>query len=207
MNRIYLLIVIGLLSTYTLEAKKIAGKIEFDDETVDVIFKIRVNFFLQKPDFEKLQYKIKYYDSTGKKITLRPDDAQEISFSYAGENVRMLSRYNSIGLGNIFAASRNIFLRLETDGDLKLFNYYYTQTVGGSFGAMGAVAGSISYSVDKYILQKGNGLLKRPKAITFKKDMIEYFRDCPALAERIENKDFRGNDIEAIAKYYNSECR
>ena len=70
MNRIYLLLVIGLLSTYTLEAKKIAGKIVRDNESIDVIFKIRVNFLSQKPDFEKLQYKIKYYDSTGKKSPL-----------------------------------------------------------------------------------------------------------------------------------------
>ncbi len=51
-----------------------------------------------------------------------------------------------------------------------------------------------------------DGELKRPKALAFKKDMVEYFSSCPALAEKIENKSFRKNDLEAIVTNYNSAC-
>ncbi|MEQ8238466.1 MAG: hypothetical protein RIA69_04595 [Cyclobacteriaceae bacterium] len=208
MRKIVILITIGLILTFKLEAKKIEGEILFADDTITVTFNIPIKFFTQEPNYEKLQYKIKYFDSTGKKIVLRPDNAKEIRFKYDNENVRMLSRHNSLGLGNIFSMSTNIFLKLETDGKLKLFNYYYTQSSPGMHNAStGAMTGGYSYSVERYILQKGDGELKRPKSLTFKKDMVEYFSDCPALVEKIESKDFRKNDLEFIVNYYNSNCR
>lgn len=71
----------------------------------------------------------------------------------------------------------------------------------------GAMTGGYSYSVERYILQKDNGELKRLKGLTFKKDMVEYFCNCPALAEKIENKDFRKSDLEFIVRFYNSNCQ
>jgi hypothetical protein len=208
MRKIVILITIGLILTFNLEAKKIEGKIFFADGTVDVTFNIPIKFFTQEPNYEKLQYKVKYFDSTGKKFVLRPDNAKEIQFKYDFENVRMLSRYNSLGLGNIFSMSTNIFLKLEIDGKLKLFKYYYTQSSPGWYNAStGAITGGYSYSVERYILQKGYGELKRPKSLTFRKDMVEYFSDCPSLVKKIESKDFRKNELEFIVNYYNSNCR
>ena len=208
MRRTYILIAIGLILAFKLEAKKIEGKIFFEDDTIDVIFNMPIKLFTRELNYEQLQYKVKYFDSTGKKITLRPDDAKEIRFKYEYENVRMLSRYNSLGLGSIFSMSTNIFLKLEIDGKLKLFNYYYTQQSGGTYNAStGMMTGGYAYSVEKYILQKGDGELKRPKGLTFKKDMIEYFSDCPALVENIERNYFRKDDLKSIVRFYNSNCR
>lgn len=36
--------------------------------------------------------------------------------------------------------------------------------------------------------------------------MLDYFRDCPALRERLERKDLRRKEIEAIVLYYNQHC-
>jgi predicted Zn-ribbon and HTH transcriptional regulator len=208
MKRISLLVVIGLILSFKLEAKKIEGRIIFENDTIDVTFNIPIKFFTQEPNYEKLQYKVKYFDSAGNKIILRPDKAKEIQFKYEYENVRMLSRYNSLGLGNIFSMSTNIFLKLEIDGELKLFNYYYTQHSAGAYNAStGMMTGGYSYRVERLILQKGNGELKRPKGLTFKKDMINYFSDCPKLVEKIESKDFRKDDLESIVRFYNSNCR
>ena len=137
-------------------------------------FNIPFNFLSREPNYEKLQYKVKYFDPAGKKVVLKADNAKEIQFQFAGENVRMLSRYNSIGIGNIFSMSTHIFLKLEMDGKLKL--------------------------------QKENGELKRPKGMSFRKDMTEYFSDCPALVEKIEDKDFRKSDLEMMVNFYNSNC-
>lgn len=120
----------------------------------------------------------------------------------------MLSRYNSLGFGNIFSTSTNIFLRLEIDGKLKLFNYYYTQSSPGMYNSStGGMTGGYSYTVEKYVFQKETGELKRFKGLTFRKDMIEYFNDCPELSKKIEDKEFRKNDMESIVRYYNSNCR
>lgn len=120
----------------------------------------------------------------------------------------MLSRYGSLGFGGIYSVSTNVFLRLESDGKLKLFNYYYTKRSPGMYNAStGTMSGGYSYSVENYILQKGDGELKRPKSLTFKKDMAQYFSDCPALVEKIESKDFRKDDLEFIVQFFNSNCK
>jgi len=208
MRKIVFWVVIGLVLTLKLEAKKIEGKIFFEHDTAEVILIIPIKFFTQEPNFEKLQYKVKYINSIGKKIVLRPDNAREVQFKFENENVRMLSRYNSLGLGSIFSSSNNIFLRLEIDGELKLFNYYYTQSSPGMYNAStGTMTGGYYYSVERYVLQKGDGELKRPKSLTFRNDMAEYFSDCPGLVERIEDKDFRKGDLKSIVKFYNTRCR
>jgi hypothetical protein len=71
----------------------------------------------------------------------------------------------------------------------------------------GVVTGGYTYSVERYIMQKGSGELKRPKNLSFKKDMAEYFRDCPALVDKIQDKDFKKYDMEAIVSFYNKNCR
>ncbi len=220
MRKICILIVMGLVLTIKLEAKKIEGKIVLENDTIDVVFNIPVNFFTQEPNYEKLQNKVKYFDATGKKTSLRPDDAKEIQFKFEFENIRMVSRYNSLGLGNMFTTNSNIFLRIIIDGNLKLFMYYYTQRTpgmvsnAGSFGPSGGFTGTSSfmtggaaYSVERCILQKGNGELKRPKGLTFKNDMVEYFSDCPSLVKKIESKDFRKDDLNFIVEFYNKNCK
>ncbi len=208
MRKLLFIVVIGLTFTFKIDAKKIAGQIFYENDTVNVTINIPVKFFTQEPNYEKLQYKIKYFDSQGIKKVLRPIDAKEIRFTFEYEKVRMLSRKNTLGLGNILSMSSNIFLRIKIDGDLKLFNYYYTQRSPGMYNSStGVTTGGYSYDVEKFILQKGNGELKRPKELTFKKDMIKYFDDCLELSKKIESKEFRKNDLESIVRYYNRRCR
>ena len=201
-------LVLGLLLTTSLEAKKIKGVILFAEDTVQVTMKIPVKFLSGEINYQKLQTKVKYFDSLGTKRVLRPDDAREIRFSYDYEDVRMLSRVKNDGMGNIFSADSCIFLKLEVDGPLKLFSYYYSQSNPGMYNAStGMMTGGYSYTVEKYILQKGNGDLKRPRGLTFRKDMMEYFADCPVLAGKIEAKEFKRRDLTSIVRYYNLHCR
>jgi hypothetical protein len=194
------LILIVTLVTTSLFAygKKVGGTIMFKGESRNVTFDIKVLLLGSEPNFERIQYKVKYYDENGKKQTLRPDDADEIWFDYDGVEVHMISCSNT--LGSIFSTSNKIFLKVEIDGPLRLFRYYYKQRM-----PTGA-SGSAVYVADDFIFQKGNGPLKQPKAWGWKKDMIEYFSDCPDLRERIENKDLNRSEIEAIVLYYNSNC-
>lgn len=204
MLRTTVLIVIGLILSFSLEAKKVDGKLVLENEAIDVIFNIPVKFFTGEPIYERLQYKVKYFDSEGKRKILRADDAKEIQFTIGHENVRMLSRYNSLGIGGIFPANNNIFLRLVIDGKLRLFKYYYTQIPSDMDKTS---AGTDFDDVEKCVLQKGDGELKKPKVSTFKKDMADYLSDCPELVEKIQNKDFRKADIESIVEFYNTSCK
>lgn len=115
MKIIHLFTIVGLILTFNLEAKKIEGRIIYKNDTVNVTFIIPIKILAQEPNYQKLQFKVKYYDAAGKKIILKPDNAKEIQFKYEDEEVRMLSRYNSLGIGNIFSLSTNIFLKLEID--------------------------------------------------------------------------------------------
>jgi len=67
-----LLIVIVLMIANKIEAKKIGGKVIFINDTLDVIFKIPIYIFSKEINFEKLQYKIKYFDSTGDLVVIKP---------------------------------------------------------------------------------------------------------------------------------------
>jgi hypothetical protein len=194
------LILIVTLVTTSLFAygKKVGGTIMFKGESRNVTFDIKVPLLGSEPNFERIQYKVKYYDENGKKQTLRPDDADEIWFDYDGGEVHMISCENT--LGGIFSISNKIFLKVEIDGPLRLFRYYYKQRM-----STGLPGGTV-YVADDFIFQKGNGPLKQPKAWGWKKDMIEYFSDCPGLRERIEKKDLNRREVEAIVLYYNSNC-
>lgn len=41
---------------------------------------------------------------------------------------------------------------------------------------------------------------------SFRKRAMEYFSDCPSLRAKLDNKEFKKEDLQAIVKYYNSNC-
>ena len=197
----------GLLFSFQLQAIKKEGKILYENDTIDVIFEIPLRLFSQEPNYKKIQYKITYFDSRGGKKVLKPGDAREIRFSHENDQIRMLSRNNTLGIEDIYSFKSDIFLKLELDGELRLFMYYTTNTVPGVYnGSSGTISGGYTENIEKYVFQKGNGELKRPKSISFKNDMVEYFSDCPKLSQKIDNQEFGKKDIKAIVSFYNSNC-
>jgi len=201
------LIVIVLMLANITEAKKIEGKIYFINDTLDVILKIPINVFSKEIYYEKLQYNIKYYDSAKNKVVIKPDQVEEIRFIYQDEEVRMLSRYSTLRLESVFSKNYKIFLKLQIDGKLKLFKYYHTESSPVIYNSSSEVMNEgFSNQVDKAILQKGDEELVRIKALTFRRDMMEYFSDCQEISQKIGNKGYRKKDIETIVNFYNSYC-
>ena len=41
---------------------------------------------------------------------------------------------------------------------------------------------------------------------SFKNRASTYFKDCPSLQTRIENKELKKEDLEEIVNFYNSSC-
>lgn len=199
MKRIVIILLTGLIYISPLKAIKIEGKIIYGKDTTEVIFKIPKLALKNKPDYAMLQNQIIYFDSTGKKKVLLPDRADEITFTYNNMEIRMFSVLNTLNLGSSPARCDYLFLKLEIYGKLKMYHYY-------SFGSRGGCMGCGTSGSSEVILQKRNEELVSSKMLTFRKEMIEYFDDCPELAKKIESKELQKKDIEVIVDYYNLHC-
>lgn len=203
-----------LFSLTTAYAKKIPGYyISNTHDTVRVLFNIPIKFLAQVPNFAKLQDEVKYFDSKNEKHFLEPDMALEMVFEYNGQKFRMLSRNDNLGLNGSFSSNNRIFLNLIKDGRLKLFEYYYSGSAGTPMMSAGGGAPMMiggSPGGCNSILQKGDGPLFEISVSlfnSFKKQASDYFSDCPALSNKIQNKEYRIDDIELIVDYYNRNCK
>ena len=199
MIRIVFIAIIGLLFVFKVEAKKIPGQIIYKNDTVNVILNIPTKILPSEPNYVKLQKKVKYFDSQGVKKVVHPGEAIEIRFVFKSEEVRMVSRPNR----NLYSNKLNLFLKVEVDGDLKLFSYYYTVN---SHNPSAQITMGQSYTARRFLLQKGDEDFKMPKKIGFKKDMMEYFDDCPELSKKIESKEFRKSEMVSMVIFYNRSC-
>jgi hypothetical protein len=140
-------------------------------------------------------------------MTLKPDDAKEISFTYNGQKIRMLSVVDNLQMTSMFASNVKVFLKLELDGKVKLFDYYATSYSPGIYSpGTGMMGGGSSYTYERLVMQRDDGPLVRPRGLYFKKDMAEFFQDCPELVERINAKVFKKGDLEIMVREYNTKC-
>ena len=202
------LLIFLLITTLRSEAKKIEGIIITQTDTMHVLFHIPVRLLLNEPNYERLQQGIRYFDENGEKVMVRPDFVSEIQFRFEDEVIRMPSLPNTLTDAGYFAARDYIFLRLETDGYLKVYTYYFTSYNSVNAGMPGSPAGGGTFNKNTVLLlQKGNSSLKAPGHFSFRKDMMDYFADCPALAGLIEKRELRRIDLESIVSYYNTHCR
>lgn len=202
MKRIYLAFSLGLMLTLRLDAKMIEGLVIFQDDTIYVTFRVPGKS-LREPNYEAMQHRVKYFDSAGRKVILRPSEAEEIRFKYKDTDVRMLSRR----IPDLGKRTVGAFLKLEVDGPLTLLSYYGTYRYPEAWDISTDPAGAYAIDTKAYFLQRDAGLLKRVKPLNFRNDLTAYFRDCPALVEKVGNKDFRMRDLAAIVDFYNANCR
>jgi hypothetical protein len=206
MIKLLLLVGIELVFNFNLQAKEVKGKIIFENDTVDVTFNIPFKVVGNQPDFERLQKRVKYYDASGKKKVLKPSQAIEIRFNDGSQLIRLLSRaYKEPGLAT---NKRPLFLKLEVDGEVKMFTYYDSRpfSTGVHNTPTGRVRGGGIHKTKTELIQKEDTELKRPKELRFRNDMLAFFNDCPELSQKIENRDFRKTDLASIIRFYNAIC-
>jgi hypothetical protein len=204
MKRILFAAAVVFLLVQNAYADKVPGRIIRKKDTLNVTFRIpminvmnelsgRPKFGKLAPDFEKLQYEVTYYDANGKKQTLQPYEAEEIQFQHDGEMVRMLLRPYPIE----YPWHASIFLKLESGAYLKLFRFYLSS---------GTATGGLITVRPNDFLQKGDEPLFGAALLGSAKYSDKYFADCPALVEKLKDKDFRKSDTEVIVDFYNSNC-
>lgn len=54
---------------------------------------------------------------------------------------------------------------------------------------------------DDYTTALNGGLIN-----LWKKNTLEFFKDCPLLVEKIKSKEFKEKDLKEIVEFYNDNC-
>lgn len=199
------------LSCILVFAKKIKGTIYFENYSIDVVFKIPIDVLFKEPMYNFLQYGVSYYDKSGNVQELKPDAVKEIRFFYRKELIRLVSRFNTLGIGHsiIFPANK-IFLKLEVDGKMQFMTCFekppQNQTKDLIPDRSLYSPRSLTLFSDNCVLQKGNGPLKRIRDLYLKNDLMMYFSDCPVLLKKIENQKISKSDIKGLVLFYNNHC-
>lgn len=199
MKKILLVSFLCFFSLASLEAKKVAGKIIFNDgSTKQVVMDIPENLILKEPNFVALQRKVEYIDADGKTNKVKPEAAQEIQFEYKGTTNRLLSKMVVTNARKSDKQSRR-FLKVEQDGKVQLFKYYLQSPT--------SPAEQVSFT--RFALQK-----EADQAVTvlnagnqgMKQELKVLFQDTPELISKIEEKSFMPrNDLPELINTINSK--
>jgi hypothetical protein len=179
----------------------------FEDSTLSVNLLLPV-FSGTSIDYAQLQSEITYR-SDGHEATLVPGILKEVRFGYNGELVRMVSMMHMGSKTRVESA----FMKVAVEGPVNVYEFftYANNQISGSSGRGGTVyvanANPKGYPrfTSEYIFQKKGKELKWG-SLNFRKDMSEYFNDCPVLSDLIYYGDFKREDLVQIAVYYNTKC-
>lgn len=111
-----------------------------------------------------------------------------------------------------------IWMKVIVEGKVSLYTNdvtgYNFNTAGGN--AMGGFGG-MSYGggggtvIFYYVNHDGEDEVFKITSVgniskNFKNAASYFFKDCPALVEKIQNKTYKKGDLEEMVKYYNSKC-
>lgn len=185
-------------------SKDLKGIIYTKNDTIEVTFNVPYNNFKLEILDEKIRFKIKYYDSFGKKKVIRVDECIGITIKNNGRWIKFVSIKNLEEYNIAYSGQYNIFVRQEIKDKVSLYSYKYEKggvglTSGNTFSS-GTASGKI------YFLQYKNNLPVKIIDAHFKEQMNENFYDCPSLIEKVDNKAFKKGDIHKVVNYYNSNC-
>jgi len=179
MNKIFALFLLFATLT-TAQAKECKGQIIFEDDSIENVT-FRIWSFLGGLEIESVQYRAIYLDTNGNVKTLEATDAKEIRFTVDDEVYRMVSRKNDYIRDNGRLSYSRIFMRCFVEGKLSLYVLYYNS--------------GERVSAESLLLREGdNQKFWTPKLHHIKKSLKSFFSDCPALVNKIANKELRWTD-------------
>lgn len=191
------LTVVLLFHSNFIYSKKIPATITLKEgTTIESLIKIRRYplSFKGAIQYPRLQNKIKYYDTNGKKHKLYAEQIKEFRFSYKQEEIKMqtIKLGHRLHEGFFVKHSDYILLKKKTEGNLNRFVYFHNTNFLGLHLKM-------TFSV----LQKGDEEGFVPKWFNDFKDLSKYISDCPSLVDKINNNTYNSQNIVDIVKEYN----
>ncbi|MBN1197854.1 MAG: hypothetical protein JXA23_00785 [Bacteroidales bacterium] len=169
-----LLLVFFAISTFA--AKKKGWYITPAGDTIQTTFRIPVNLFARAPNFEQLQWKVKFTDDFGRSGILKPDQAREFSFLFRSLPVKMIAMPNILHASNAGANPEPvIFLQLVKEGKSRLFRFYeYSGYEGTDQNSPDPVLKEAPGSIKIYLLQRPGEELRQLR----NEEGCEPFPDC-----------------------------
>ena len=113
--------------------------------------------------------------------------------------------------------SRPLILEIIKEGEITLFRTLKTGhnpgMMMGPGGGAPMMTGGYSYSISNYYVSRDNestvfhlGSKGTYFSKNFKKAASTYFKDCPKLVTKIQNKELKKRDIVEIVEFYNENC-
>lgn len=178
----------GLIYSNTVLSDPMRGYyIDLRGDTTYVIFDIPLH--LKEPYYPMIQTAVKYFDSTGNVLKLRPRVTKMYCFMFKDTLITMKA-YCTDGMG-----IPNTFFRLLVDGKLRLLVEY-------------RYPGSWPFKYppnENHFYQKGDNKLLTINPVNFKNQISKYLSEYPELAEKVSNKTYGYRDCEKIAVVYNAK--
>ncbi len=137
------------------------------------------------------------------------DSPEELHYSEIDYVVKKNNLDDVVKFKFFKVAGKNQYLLLEEEivGPVSL----YILTTEGTNTAFGTGMTYNYTSVGYYVKKKHNNeviFLTSSSALNFKFTEIgqAFFRDCPELVQKIEDKDFKKKDVYEVVKFYNTNC-
>ena len=97
-----------------------------------------------------------------------------------------------------------VFMRLYLSGVCRVYGYTETEQKGGSFGpGTDLTRSSLLPSEKKYIQIRGSQFYHL-RGVGFKKNMKEFFSECPLIQQRLDDKTYTYDNWQTMVKDYNS---
>lgn len=122
----------------------------------------------------------------------------EIDYKVKKSNVRKKRKAKFVVIPKNKKKTKLGFAELIVDGELKLLK----RTVSNGNGySLNIVEETLFQRLDNEPIEFNYVELQ-----SFKSKAMEYFKDCPSLVKKIEEKEYKRNDLEVIVKYYNDNC-
>ncbi|MCE3228714.1 MAG: hypothetical protein K0S32_3265 [Bacteroidetes bacterium] len=192
---------LAVLFSNHIQAKKVSGYIiEVNNDTTKVIFDIPLDSpFGGDPDLERLQWKVKYYDSTKVKKILIPKMVKGIVFTFERRTIKMITCFDNLGVVDGKSSyQREFFFHVISEEKIITLRAYRTLLLEGINGGKGMA----SFGDFPYVYRKNNGELFFDKT----PDVAKYFTDCPDIMKKINNKEYQNDYIAQIVNDYNKVC-
>jgi len=189
------------------QAKNFKGYVIYgNQEKVEVLVSVPLIQFSKRPDYQEMQSKITIIKDDSP-FGITPDQVVEVAFTYDEVLIRMISVRDELKLNSPFANLTNVFLKLEQEGAVRLFRYYQVSNAPGAYNNQsGMSTANNSRVADRFVVQRGNGPLVRLEGMSFKKDVAEFFHDCPDVIKKVKDKEYKKEDLEMVVKRYNKVC-
>lgn len=106
-------------------------------------------------------------------------------------------------------------LELVVEGDVSLYvDYRYIITASNNVGSNSIISNNYYYKnkTSLYLSRNKSSdvvLIKEQNKIVYKsikKFIVNYFKNCPVLVDKINNREFEEEEIIKIVEYYNTYC-